>query len=191
MSTLHWAIKHQVKLGQEAEFEEKLHAFAQASMGERGMAGVHLLRPCANSESNEYGILRSFESEADANRFYSSKLFNDWKASVSRLIEGEPRRQKLSGLEAFFRSESAMPPKWKMATVTFLGVLPSVLLWSNLLPPILVGAHWFVVSVIVNAAVVASLTWAVMPWLTRLFHNWLHPSSQPSDVFKSTKSTQE
>lgn len=183
MANLHWAITHRVKPGREAEFEQKLHAFAQASMGENGMIGVHLLHPFENAASNEYGILRSFDSEADAERFYGSKLFADWKASVLDLIEGEPSRRQMSGLEAFFRSESRpMPKRWKMAIVTFLGVLPSVLLWSSLLPALLTGLHWLAVAVVVNAAVVATLTWIVMPWLTRIFHNWLQSDIDPPNL---------
>jgi antibiotic biosynthesis monooxygenase (ABM) superfamily enzyme len=67
-----------------------------------------------------------------------------------------------------------LPPRWKMALVTYLGVVPSVVLWSSTLRPILKDSHWIVGILIVNGAVVATLAWVMMPALTRLFHQWLH-----------------
>lgn len=177
MPEVHIAITRVVKQGSESEFESSLRTFVNASMSAEGMSGVHVLRPAPNSRSNEYGVLRSFETEESAKRFYASRLFKDWTSTVQPLVNGSPIRRRLTGMEAFFRSgNSSSPPRWKMAVVTFLGVLPSVLFWASLLPPVLASVHWFIVSVIVNAAVVASLTWIVMPVLTKIFHPWIHSS---------------
>lgn len=175
MSNIHIAITRRVKPGLEDEFNAKLHAFVRESMGSDGVAGVHILRPPQGSESREFGILRSFTNEAAAERFYASELFSQWSGDVAVFVEGEPIRRRLTGLEAFFREErQAMPPRWKMAVVTFLGVFPAVLLWSNVLPPFISWSGYLVTSIVVNATVVASLTWVVMPFLTTLFHGWLH-----------------
>ena len=173
MTTVHMAITHNVKQGNEQQFVDKLQVFASQSMTEPGMTGIHILRPPSDSHSQEFGILRSFDSQQAANQFYESEMFADWQRQIATLIEGPPSRRKLTGLEAFFRSEK-MPPRWKMAIVTFAGVLPTVLLWSTLLPPLLTSLHWLVVAAIVNAAVVATLTWFAMPLLTRILHQWLH-----------------
>lgn len=175
MADLHFAVTRRVRPGFEAVFETNLLDFARRSMNVEGMAGVHILRPAPESTAREYGILRSFESPAAADAFYASALFENWQSAIADMVEGEPRRRQLTGLEAFFRSgKSAMPPRWKMAIVTFLGVLPSVLFWSNVIPPMLTEAHWLVRAAAVNIAVVCTLTWAVMPLLTRFFHPWLH-----------------
>ncbi len=123
--------------------------------------------------------MRSFESKAAAEKFYASDLFKNWLSDVEPMVEGEPVYRRLTGLEAFFRSERGwMPPRWKMAIVTFLGVLPAVLFWSNLLGPMLSNQHWLVRAASINAAVVATLTWGAMPLLTKLFHPWLSQRSQ-------------
>lgn len=57
-----------------------------------------------------------------------------------------------------------------------LGVFPSALLWSSALPQVLTGLHSLAVLAIVNALVVVTLTWGVMPLLTRLFRGWLRKS---------------
>ena len=176
MSVVHLAITHHVKPIYEDEFRERLRWFAQHSMDQPGIRGIHLLSPCGNEGVREFGILRSFDSQADADRFYQSKLFLDWQQEISEFIEQPPTRRALTGLEAFFRSHTdAAPPRWKMAVVTFLGVLPTVLFWSSLLPPMLGETHWFLAASLINGAVVATLTWLAMPLLTRVFHRWLHP----------------
>lgn len=175
MPEVHIAITRRVKTDCEQQFELLLHRFVKASMHCDGVTAVHILRPPPEAPSREVGILRSFASEAQADQFYASRLFSDWSRDVAALVEGEPTRRRLSGLEAFFRErERPLPPRWKMAIVTFCGVFPAVLLWSRVLPPLLTGLPHLLTAALVNAAVVASLTWLVMPRLTHLLHAWLH-----------------
>jgi hypothetical protein len=61
-----------------------------------------------------------------------------------------------------------------MAVVTWMGVFPSVLLWSSLLPKLLSSLPSLAVMAIVNVFVVVTLAWGVMPLLTRIFAGWLH-----------------
>ncbi len=69
----------------------------------------------------------------------------------------------MHGLETFFRDpQHAPPPRWKMAIVTWLGVFPSVALWSSTLPKVLTGLPSLVVMAIVNVFVVVTLAWVVM-----------------------------
>lgn len=60
-----------------------------------------------------------------------------------------------------------------MALVTFVGVYPL----TSALPPffgwLLPGWHPLLVNVIVTGLIVAALTWAIMPVLTRVFARWL------------------
>ncbi len=178
MAQVHFAITRRVKPGQEAAYEVALRQLARESLGVPGMLGVHFIGPVPGSTTGEYGILRSFESEAASEVFYQSALFQDWEQSVAHLVEGPADYRKLHGLEAFFGGTPGMsPPRWKMAIVTWIGVFPSVLLWSSLLPGVLIGLHYLAVAAIVNAFVIITLAWVVMPLLTRLFHRWLHRGS--------------
>lgn len=175
MAEVHMAVTRKVKPGYESDFDSRLQEFAIASMHCEGMAGVHILRPPLESGSSEFGILRSFETEAHAQRFYDSELFANWNKQIAPLVDGHPIRRRLSGLEAFFRRERGpMPPRWKMALVTFLGVFPCVLIWSRVIPALMSELPSLLTAVIVNALVVATLTWLVMPLLTKTFHDWLH-----------------
>ena len=175
MPVVHCAVTRQVRLGCEAQFDARLLKFVQETIAADGVVGVHLLRPPPKSSCREDGVLRSFESEQAAENFYSSDAFTKWVDEVQPLVEGQPVYRQLTGLEAFFRTErGVMPARWKMAIVTYCGVLPTVLLWSNLLGPALAERHWLLKAIAVNAAVVITLAWVVMPLLTQIFHRWLH-----------------
>lgn len=180
MSAVHVAVTRQVKPGSEPAFEAALREFARTSLHFPGTTGIHLIGPAPGADGCEYGILRSFESEEASRRFYQSDLFRSWQEQIADMVTGEPTQRRLHGLEAFFRdAKVAPPPRWKMAVLTWLGVVPSVLLWSSLLPPILGGLPHLLVLATVNAFVVITLAWAVMPVLTRLFGGWLHATNQP------------
>ena len=64
-----------------------------------------------------------------------------------------------------------------MAIVTFLGVFPVALLFSLLFKPLSETWPPLIVSALFNVCIVASLTWVVMPLLTRWFKPWLNPPS--------------
>ncbi|MEM0927361.1 MAG: antibiotic biosynthesis monooxygenase, partial [Planctomycetota bacterium] len=182
MSGVHRAITRIVRKGCEDEFEEAIKRFVSKSMAHDGTTGAHLLRPTAKSRPREYGILRSFRDEEEMQRFYESDLFAEWQHEVADLVEGQPIYRNLHGLEAFFRvgGRRQPPPRWKMAVVTWLGVFPVVLLWSTLLAPMLSGRlHSIFVTAAVTLAAVVTLTWLVMPQLTKLFSTWLHRGTAP------------
>jgi hypothetical protein len=170
-----------VKPGCEKAFEQALHDFVQDSLHQPGQLGVHILRPPPGSGSREYGILRRFENIEAHDEFYRSALFEEWKQKVVGLVEGEPRYERLSGLETWFtlpgQQAIVPPPRWKMAVVTLLAVYP-----LSMVLGITVGnwmSRWpmLLSSLIFNALIVSGLTWFLMPLLTRLFKAWLYPNT--------------
>lgn len=174
MTQVHMAVTRRLRPGSEQAFEEAMQAFAQRSLGEPGVMGIHIIRPVRDAPAAEYGILRSFASEADCEAFYESELFADWLDEVEQYAEGEPIRRKLHGLEAFFRGGGrGIPPRWKMALITWLAVFPTVVLWSRLIGPALAGAPALAITAAVTLLTTATLTWAVMPTLTKLLSPWL------------------
>jgi antibiotic biosynthesis monooxygenase (ABM) superfamily enzyme len=65
-----------------------------------------------------------------------------------------------------------------MAVVTWLGVFPTVWLWSRTIPGLLDGLHPIAVMAVVNVFVVVTLAWLAMPLLTKLFSRWLRPPAK-------------
>lgn len=174
---IHVAITRRVRPGRESEFESRVQEFFHRAEQVDGTTGAYLLRPVPGSSSNEYGILRSFESEAARERFYASPEYAEWNQCVGELVEGPPTRRPLHGLEAFFRAagETAPPPAWKMAILTWIAVNPAVYIFAKGVPSVVPGLPFLVEFSLVNAFVVALLTWGFMPLLTRLAARWLSP----------------
>lgn len=176
--SIHVAIVRRVRPGCEAEFQAALRDFFQTSFDHPAVLGVSMLVPPPGSSSREFGILRTFATAEERDAFYASALFRTWDQRARLLTEGEPVYRQLHGLEAWFRSANSPPPRWKMALLTFTAVYPL----TSLLP--LRFERWFaplhplLVNVVTTAVVVGSLTWIIMPLLTRALRGWLHPESK-------------
>ncbi len=174
---IHVAVIRRVRPGCEAEFQEALREFIQASFAHGGVLGAGMFVPLPGSGSREYGVLRTFRSEQERDEFYKSLLFKAWQERAKSLTEGEPEYRKLSGLEAWFRNPSQPnPPLWKMALVTYIGVdvVTTLLFW--LIGPFIQNWPFLIRNSAFNVVVVACLTWMAMPFLTRIFNNWLQPA---------------
>ncbi len=175
---IHIAITRRVRPGCEAEFQKALAEFFQTSFSHSGVMGASMLTPPPGSDSREYGILRTFASEAERDAFYDSPMFKQWEERARTLTDGEPVYRSLHGLEAWFRSPHNPPPKWKMAVATFLGVFPLAMLLNLTIGSVIREWPFVLRNAAFNACVVVLLSWAVMPVVTRLLHGWLQPKSQ-------------
>jgi antibiotic biosynthesis monooxygenase (ABM) superfamily enzyme len=171
---IHVAVTRTVREGREQEFEAKIAGFFAATAKEPGTGGAFLIRRLEDDHPREYGILRSFEDEAAEARFYRSPVYRAWSDAVSPLVEGEPMKRELHGLEAFFRNGSEHPPAaWKMALLTWVAVNPAVFVSARLVPMLFGSLPGLIELLVVNVLVVATLTWGLMPLLTRLAAPWL------------------
>jgi antibiotic biosynthesis monooxygenase (ABM) superfamily enzyme len=123
-------------------------------------------------------------------RFEDYDNLKAWQESRRRveLVEkseemtiGDPNFQEAHGLESWFtlpdRQTSVSPPaKYKMAVLTVAAIYPLILLVGAALslppqelPPL--------ISTLIAVIVVGtSMTYFVMPWITRRFRFWLFPS---------------
>ena len=174
---IHIAITRHVRKTHIAQFERALAEFASRSLAEPGMLGVHCLHPPLGSGSTEYGILRSFASTADRDAFYQTPLYQEWLDRIGPMVEGEPIYRQLDGLEAWFRDpHRPMPPRWKMAVLTWIAVWPVSMLVPAILVPLLgPDFHEVLSSGVISAGIVVILTWVAMPLLVKVAHLWLHP----------------
>lgn len=135
-----------------------------------------MLTPVPGTDSREYGILRTFANKEERESFYASPMFKAWEQRARALTEGEPEYRELHGLEAWFRTPNLPPPpRWKMAVATFAGVYPTVMVLSLTLGPLAGQLPFLFRHAVLNLCVVMMLTWLVMPFLTRILRNWLHP----------------
>jgi uncharacterized protein len=179
---IHIAITLRVRKTHVAEFERALADFASRSLAEPGARGMQCLYPPPGSGSTEYGIMRSFASAADRDAFYRTAFFKDWLARIEPMVEGESTRRQLDGLEAWFRDPKGhMPPRWKMALLTWIAVWLASMLMRTILAPVLGPNFPQVLSAgLVAAGVVGILTWVAMPLLVKIARPWLHPENKNS-----------
>lgn len=178
---IHVAITRTVRPGHEQEFERRLAEMFREAERDPGVEGAYLLRP-VDAGSRQYGIVRTFTDQAARERFYASELYRRWNEMLAPIVEGPPRIRDIHGLEGFFVSPSAgAPPAWKMAVVTWIGVNPAVYVSSRLVPGLFGELPPLATLLLVNACVVASLTWVLMPLLTRALGRWLRPRPAASE----------
>lgn len=162
-------------------FEEWASKLMDTASHARGLQGSTVL----NSHGEDYFLLFRFGTQAQ---------LNDWQSSpdvVALMRQGEalsagPAPPVLqSGLETWFvlpgRSKGSLAPaKWKMALVTWLALLPQVMILKAITPD---GLPYPVVAAASTGIPVAALTWIVMPRLTNLLSTWLYrgaPTRPPS-----------
>jgi antibiotic biosynthesis monooxygenase (ABM) superfamily enzyme len=171
-----WIVRT-VKSGREPEFERAMHEFAKRSLELPGQLGIHVIRPATGSGSRDYRMVRKFASRAALQAFRDSQEYAQWNQHVHELTEGVARFEELTGLESWFTppgAEIRPLPRWKMAIVTFLGVYPLTSILPGIFMSLLPGWHPLHVNVVVTGLIVASLTWLIMPLLTRLLRRWLN-----------------
>lgn len=175
------AIVRTVKAGCERDFEQALHEFVGRSLALPGQLGVHIIRPAPGSDSRQYGIIRRFSDREAVAAFRASTEYVAWNEFATDLTEGPARTEELHGLESWFTfpDQPLRPlPQWKMAIVTYLGVVPVTLFLALTLGRLLRDWNFVLNNLVFNIFVVALLTWVVMPLFTRALHGWLQAAPE-------------
>jgi uncharacterized protein len=70
----------------------------------------------------------------------------------------------------------AGPPRYKLALLTWVAAYPVITVILGLLGPELATWPLGLRTLVVSVLMVATLTWLVMPGLTRLLRPWLRPA---------------
>ena len=165
-----------VRGGREEAFERAVREWIPLALRHPGHQGVFMLRPPPGGR--EYGAVLRFESRGHWEAFRDAAEYRAFLDALREHIEGEPRVETASGLEAWLARPGAglvrVPPRWKTAVVTWLGVDLTALVLAYTLTPLTAGWPWALAFVTFNAGVVGGLTWLTMPALSRLFGGWLH-----------------
>jgi antibiotic biosynthesis monooxygenase (ABM) superfamily enzyme len=167
-----------VRDGCEAAFENAVKAFIPKSLAFPGHLGVHMLRPAPGAR--DYGAVLKFHAQQDWAAFQHSPGYLSFLAEIEPYLERPQGVETLCGLESWFTPLGAdvlqVPPRWKIAVVTWIGVCLSVFVVNTFFS--LFNEAWpmFVNLLASNAVIVAGLTWIVMPALTWFFQRWLSPA---------------
>jgi hypothetical protein len=168
-------IHRRIKPGAEARFESLMQEFTGFVLRQPGHLGINVIRP--SGDSREYTVLDRFATETDRRKFTSSNEYRDWMHRLRDVSETDPEIQEMGGLSFWFtvpdRPHRKPPPRTKMAFVTLLGVYPLSMLYPNVVLPLTPGWPALLRGLVIAALIVVTLTWLVMPLLTRMLEKWL------------------
>ncbi len=172
-------VRRRIRAGCEGDFESLMQEFITFVLRQPGHIAIQVIRPQAGSR--DYTVLDRFATEQDRKRFVASEDYTQWMNRLRSVSEADPEIEEQQGIAFWFdmpdRPHRPPPPRVKMALLTWLGVFPLSMIFPALLIPLLPGVPRWLVGMLIAASIVVSLTWVVMPALTRLFEKWLFPSS--------------
>ncbi|MES9834564.1 MAG: antibiotic biosynthesis monooxygenase [Candidatus Thiodiazotropha sp. DIVDIV] len=163
--------------GKESEFEDYVAGITQAAMQWPGHMGTNVFRP--DKPDGSYRIVFKFDHLSNLEKWENSKERGEWREIAEQV--SQPREiQTITGMEAWFTlpdcAINVHPPKYKMAFLVWLGVFTLVTLLSMLIGPYIEGLPLVLKTFTLTIIVVPTLTYFVLPFLTRLFSRWLYPS---------------
>ena len=170
-----------VKSDRIQDFEAWLKGINEVVRQFDGYLGTDVIRPGGHARPEYVTILR-FENYDDIKQWQESPDRAEWIEKSNDMTVGDPHLQEAHGLESWFtlpgRQTAVLPPaKYKMAVLTVATIYPLILLVGTALalPP--QGLPPLIATLITVIVVGTSMTYFVMPWITRLFQFWLFPSS--------------
>jgi antibiotic biosynthesis monooxygenase (ABM) superfamily enzyme len=162
--------------GHEEEYGDWVRRLVRAGADAPGNTGVITLIP-QKGKGGLHHVVMQFKDQASVDAWEASAMRAKLAAEADRFSRSN--RQTATGLETWFSipecPQLETPPHWKQAIVTFVGVyaVSALVIW--VLGRFHLGWNFFLENILVSALVVAALTWAVMPLLTRLvFRKWLY-----------------
>ena len=174
MQPVKTVIERRARPGVQQGFEQWVKELVASASRSPALQGSSVL-----TAGGEYFILLRFASQDDLDRWQSSPEVVELFRKGDALATAPDQPVVRTGLETWFTlpglpAPRVAPPKWKMALLTWLALLPQVILLGFVVPRGLP----FLLSVSLSTAIpVATLTWLLMPRLTRLFYRWLYPET--------------
>jgi antibiotic biosynthesis monooxygenase (ABM) superfamily enzyme len=168
--------RRRAKPGCEAEYETLVREMFAIMRTSQGFLGADILPP--EEAGGAYQIIVRFASEADLQQWDTSPARTAIHDRLRTVAEDEPAYRRLSGLEAWFTSAvvpaTMHPPRLRMAVVTWLGIFPTVSLVLWFIAPLLHGVPFLLRTGLLTALIVVTMTWVVMPRLTKIMRGWLN-----------------
>ncbi len=167
-------VARRVAAGRERDFEQWYDGIIGAACRFPGFLGSGVLRP--HTAEQDWHIVYRFADPASLRRWETSPERAEWLAKADDLAQ-ETGVSHVTGLETWFAlpgRTAPAPPRWKMAVVTLVAIVPLVLLMNLLVVPHLVGWPLVARTLVFSGTLTGLMTWVVMPRITRLFRRFLY-----------------
>lgn len=170
--------RRHIRPGNEAAYEALVGEMFQQMQACKGFLGAELIP--ANAPDGEHQVIIRFSSEDALANWDGTAARSELLARMAKLADTDPEYRRLSGLEAWFTPAvvpaTMHPPRERMALVTWMGIFPTVSLVLWLIEPLLRPYLPFLPKVaLLTGLIVVTMTWVVMPRLTRVMRGFLNP----------------
>lgn len=167
-------VARRVALGREREFEQWYDGVIAAASRFPGFLGAGVLRP--HTAGADWHVVYRFADQESLSRWEGSAERASWLRRAEDLVR-ETGVERVPGLDAWFslpgRTMPA-PPRWKMALVTLLAIVPLVVLMNLVVLPLVSGWPLLARTLVFSGTLTGLMTWVVMPRMTRLFRRFLY-----------------
>jgi antibiotic biosynthesis monooxygenase (ABM) superfamily enzyme len=171
--------RRRARVGFEVEYEALIREMFEAMRQAPGFLGAQMITP--EQPGGDYQVIAHFRSEADLKAWDESPARAALQPRLCAAGENEPEYRVVTGLEAWFGPQvvapSTHPPRARMALVTWMGIFPTVSLFLWLVAPLLTPLPFLPRVALLTALIVITMTWVVMPRLTRLMRGFLNPAA--------------
>jgi antibiotic biosynthesis monooxygenase (ABM) superfamily enzyme len=137
-----------------------------------GNLGASLLHP--GPGSSEYHLVYRFEDDESLAAWERSSERRSALAHVEDMVDDE-RYARVAGLDSFFTRPPQPGPRWRMTVLTVAAVFVVTSLLQLFVMPHLDTVPWALRLLGSAVVVVLLLGHVLMPGLTKLFADWLHP----------------
>jgi antibiotic biosynthesis monooxygenase (ABM) superfamily enzyme len=169
-----------VRPGRESAYEAWVHDVGEILTDFDGAEGVTVLPPGTAHSGPEWVLVLRFRDYDAMVRWKRSNVRARWLQRLDDLTLDPGAWEEQTGLEAWFTLEgrpapTGPPPRWKQFVLTSVGLVPLLLVSNALTAPLTTGWPGWLRTVVVTPALVALMTWAVMPMITRAAYGWLYP----------------
>jgi len=172
-------ITHRIRAEQNAAYEAWLDEIGRVCRSFPGHLNWQSIRPIAGM-TGTYTMVIRFNNRANLERWMYSDERKAFVARVRPLLASDDDYHISTGLDFWFTSASGTmhsPPRWKQAVVTFIALVPLVIMIPALLAPLfkLIGLEQMMsISAIGTAVIVILMAYVVMPNFTQLIRKWLY-----------------
>lgn len=167
-------IARKIKAGCENEFwalEKKL--FAEAARCPGFLTVNHF--PTTGGEEGEYVSILQYDSVEHLLAWEKSPVRNELLGEINQVLEYEPRRKSITGLEGMFDSPVPVgPPRYKMMIVMVAIIFGLFILLEPLMGRFLSGAPKLLQTFVLIVVQVGIMTYWVLPTVTKRLSAWLY-----------------
>jgi uncharacterized protein len=171
-------IRHTVKDGHQEEYEKWLREIVPVASKFPGHRGVNVIRPA--SGGSNYAVVLHFDSIDHLRAWLDSAERRQLIARVLPNLVSDDDVEIATGLEYWFTPPTSkqVARPYKQFIVTLSVIYPLTILMPALLRPIFdllpLQLPAYVKQLFVDAAIVGTLTYVIMPRYVRLIAKWLY-----------------